>query len=188
MGKHSDVDNDLPGAGTRGIEYSWDCFPKSTLIETPSGKIPIGDLSEGEMVLSYKKGILVPRRITRKLVHEPAPLVNVTFESDDVGMICTLGHSFMTDKGYQSIKKLSPGDSIMRISSSKAAHSCIKSIAPTGTTEPVFNLYTQGEHNFIADGCVAHNFTHFRMLRVVMHDIYDSLCDLKNEGLRLKYL
>lgn len=165
--------------------WKCNCFPYSTLIETPTCQTQIGNLSEGQMILSYSKnGVLVPRRITRKLVHEATPLVKVTFESEDSTLVCTANHSFKTDKGYQALHDLRPGDFITRVVSSETVLHCIKSITPTGTIEPVFNLYTQGEHNFIADGCVAHNFTHFRMLRVVLHRFADTLSDLNLIGPR----
>ncbi len=152
------------------------CFPCSALIETPRGQIPIGDLSEGETVLSYSNNILVPRIITRKLTHGKASLVRVNFEVEGNFLHSTINHSFLTDRGWVSVKKLRPGDSIVRVRTSGNEDGRIKSIIPTGTRDPVFNLYTQGEHNFIVDGCVAHNFTHFRILRTAIHRmIFDGL-------------
>ena len=39
----------------------------------------------------------------------------------------------------------------------------------TEAPEPVFNLYTTGPHNFIAEGVLAHNFTELRWLRTWAH-------------------
>ena len=46
-----------------------------------------------------------------------------------------------------------------------AKHSFISFEAP----EPVFNLFTTGPHNFIAEGVLAHNFTELRWLRTWAH-------------------
>lgn len=164
--------------------WVFSCFPYSTLVETPHCRTQIGNLSEGQTILSYgSDGALVVRTITRKLVYKPAALVRVAFESEEATLVCTASHSFLTDKGYQSLRKLRPGDFITRVTASKVVRSRIESIVPTGTVEPVFNLYTQGEHNFIADGCVAHNFTHFRMLRVALHRLFfDSAVLLKDDS------
>lgn len=165
--------------------WKCNCFPHSALVETPRGRTQIGNLSKGQTILSYSSdGALVTRIITRKLVHEPAALIRVAFESEEATLQCTTSHSFLTDKGYQSLQKLRPGDFITRVIASKIVRSRVVSITPTGIMEPVFNLYTQGEHNFIADGCIAHNFTHLRMLRVVLHRLFfDSLVFQKDDGL-----
>jgi hypothetical protein len=34
---------------------------------------------------------------------------------------------------------------------------------------PVYNLYTAGEHTFVVEGIVVHNFSHLRVLRTWMH-------------------
>ncbi len=157
------------------------CFPYSALVETPYGRVPIGDLSEGEMVLSYNKGILVPRLITRKLVHVEGALVQINFDAEGNSLLCTVRHSFLTNRGWLEVKKIKPGDKIVRVNASSLKQSCFKSIVSTGKVEPVFNLYTQAEHNFIVDGCVAHNFTHFRPARVVLHRLFfDSLVLSRN--------
>ena len=54
----------------------------------------------------------------------------------------------------------------------------------TGKIEPVFNIYTEGEHNFIADSCIAHNFTEFRNLRTILHKVF---LDLVSKVLESQY-
>lgn len=146
------------------------CFPFFALILTPYGEVPIGETHVGQIILSRRKdGVLVPRPIVKKLVYGAVPIIEVKFESGNKSFQCAPVHSFLTDKGWFSIKKLHPGDSIIQFDSSRC---CIESILPTGKMEPVFNLYTQGEHNFIANGCVAHNFTRFRAMRTVLHRMF----------------
>ncbi len=149
------------------------CFPYSALIETPSGKIPIGDLRVGQMVLSYSNtGILVPRRITRKLSYGPASIVRVEFTPNKTHLNCTESHSFLTGRGWLAVKKLHSGDSIFQAKTSRISPIQIRRITSTGKMEPVFNLYTEGEHNFIADDCIAHNFTFLRVFRMALHRIF----------------
>lgn len=158
------------------------CFPHSSLVETPWGRVPIGDLSEGERVLSYSRGILVPRLITRKLVHGEAPLIQINFDAEGKSLLCTVSHSFLTNRGWLEAKKIRSGDIIVRINTLVPEQSRVTSIIATGKKEPVFNLYTQGEHNFIVDGCVAHNFTYFRVLRTVLHRLlFDGLVEVASE-------
>lgn len=157
--------NDYPLEYPNGAE----CFPAGTLVDTPTGKVRIADLEKGQFVLSYNDGSLVPRQITRKLVYKPAKLMKVTFEDGGTPVIVTVSHSFLSARGWLAVKELRQGDDILQASATPRR---IASVTSTGTTEPVFNLYTQYEHNFIADGCVAHNFTYFRALRTILHNLF----------------
>lgn len=187
MGKHSDScgrgcrdshDYNDPSSydwwgGVDRDEPSQSCFPYSALVETPFGKVPIGELTKGQDVLSYRGGgILVPRRITRVLKYDVSSIVRVEFTHDEAYLKCTKSHSFLTGRGWLSVKNLHTGDSIFRARSSQIQKAVIRSIIPTGIMEPVFNLYTEGEHNFLVDGYIAHNFTHFRLLRIAFHKLF----------------
>jgi hypothetical protein len=158
---------DIPDEARRG------CFPSSALIDTPQGKIQIGNLSVGQMVWSFQSGFKVKRLITKKLVYGTAKIMKVEFGIDEATFCCTNSHSFLTDKGYLALPKIVTGDSIVHMDAN--GHKSLRrvtSITDTKTREPVFNLYTQGEHNFIVDGYVAHNFTRFRTLRTVFHRLF----------------
>lgn len=140
------------------------------------------------MVLSYSNGIMVPRLITRKLAYGKAALVKINFEAEGNSLLCTTSHSFLTERGWLAIKEVNPGDKIMRVNAASLDQCRVKSIVPTGTREPVFNLYTQTEHNFIVDGCVAHNFTHFRFARVILHRLlFDKVKGGKGVSFELNF-
>lgn len=169
--------NDVNEISRNSVDrVDWDpdyepCFPYSAQILTLKGEVPIGETYVGQIILSRRKdGVLVPRPIVKKLVHDLSPLVKVEFTSGK-SFECVDVHSFLTDKGWLAVKKMHEGDRIVQARQS-VDQGIIKSITPTGKMEPVFNLYTQGEHNFIANGCVAHNFTYFRMLRTVWHRMF----------------
>lgn len=163
------------------------CFPFSSLISTPLGEVSIGKTYVGQIILSRRNdSILVPRQITKKLVHGLAPLVKVEFTSGK-SFRCVKIHSFLTDKGWFAAEEMYAGDRIIQ-GHQDVNQGIIKSITPTGTMEPVFNLYTQGEHNFIVDGCVAHNFTHFRTLRTVLHRMFlDKIPEISVDNLLVQY-
>lgn len=153
------------------------CFPFSAPVTTPSGKVPIGEILKDQEIFSYRHGVLVPRLVTHKLIHGFAPLVRVEFISGKAFQ-CVSVHSFLTTRGWLSLKKCRPGDSIIQASTHGIDQDCIKSITQTGAKEIVFNLHTQGEHNFIVNNCVAHNFTYFRELRTIFHRTFlDGLTD-----------
>lgn len=146
------------------------CFPASAMVETPSGKVAISNLDVGDLVISTSGGRPVARRITRKLCHSPTPLHKVVFESGGV-VIATANHSFFTPNGWKRLGSLRKGDLIEQLDGTKWRAARIREIGPSGTMEPVFNLYTECEHNFVADGCIVHNFTFLRGIRTVLHNI-----------------
>ena len=143
------------------------CFPYDTLIDTPSGKVKIGELKKGQLVLSYNAGKLIPRPITRKRARGVAPIVQIEF-SDGKTLFATNHHSFLTQGGWKKLADIRLGDKVVR---ADTRHSTVKRVTQLGT-EPVFNIYTAGEHTFIAEGFVAHNFTEFRRVRTILHQLF----------------
>lgn len=144
------------------------CFPSYTLIETPFGRTDIGSLRKGQTILSYNTdGLLVPRAITRKRVRGVAQVFRVDFE-DGNRLFTTAHHSFLTEKGWKKLADMRAGEKLVKADTTTARIARFTRLGPN----PVFNIYTAGEHNFIADGIVAHNFTEFRALRTVLHQIF----------------
>jgi len=163
--------NGLMAGGTPPLPTG--CFPLNARVLTPTGFVPIGQLAKGDLVMSRTKGgTLGARRITRVLDKEPAALVVAKFESGKCSPPSTLSHSFKTLRGWLSMEKLKKGDVLIRLD----GEDIVTEIVPFGNPEPVRNLYTEGEHNFIVAGYVVHNFTHFRQLRVALHKaFFDSV-------------
>lgn len=154
--------------GCSKCERSNACFPYFARVLTPFGEKPIGELQYGQLVFSYAKGVLIPRRITRKRERGIASVAKIYFESGNT-LHCTTHHSFLTQKGWQRLDNLRSGDCIVQASGTQSR---IHSIVLSNSREPVFNIYTAREHNFIVDGCVAHNFTHFRTTRKFLHNVF----------------
>lgn len=143
------------------------CFPYETLIDTPYGKVKIGDLKKGQMILSYDDGKLVPRVITRKRVRGTALIFRVDFATGKA-LFATGHHSFLTQDGWKRLADIRTMDKIIR---SDGVGSIVQSITMQ-KVEHVFNIYTAGEHTFIADDCVAHNFTEYRAMRTIFHRLF----------------
>jgi intein/homing endonuclease len=147
--------------------YHRPCFPYRTLIDTPYGNAKIGDLKKGQLVLSYDAGELVPRVITRKRVRGIAQVLRVEFD-DGKMLFTTAHHTFLTEGGWKKLADIHLGEKLVKADDSTSTVARFTKLDP----EPVFNIYTEGEHNFIADGCVAHNFTEFRTMRTLLHRLF----------------
>lgn len=161
-----DVDSIKPTRDDMGIGKP--CFPYDTLIDVPGGRTKIGDLKKGQFVLSSDEvGGIVQCVITRKRVRGLARIMLVEFDTGKT-LRATGHHSFFTKRGWNRLSHIRPGDEIVR---ADGEYSVVKNIILQGV-EPVFNIYTAGEHNFFADGLLAHNFTEFRVIRTIWHQVF----------------
>jgi Pretoxin HINT domain len=142
------------------------CFVGSTPILTPEGWRPISDLSEGDKVISYDQStdITTIRCIERRKDHKPAIIWEVHLMQREEPICTTKSHSFLTNRGWQRTNQLRTGDIMITVGGDEAT---VVSVGKTSRAEPVFNLITEGEHTYIAQGCVAHNFTYLRNIRVL---------------------
>ena len=153
------------------------CFPGTTRVLTPYGEIPIERLHVGDEVFSYdtRRRCVVVRRITRKLTHPASRIFELSFTSRRAPLLTTGYHTFLTDCGWVKASRLKAGCRILNRASQTKYGSSISKVEATSRIEPVFNLYTEGEHNFIVEGLVAHNFTFVRELRTVLHaSVFDK--------------
>ena len=148
------------------------CFPASAKVSTPTGIKQISNLNPGDMVLSYKSdGSTTTRPITRKLVHGDSQICSVHL-NDGTKMKATSNHTVLTSRGWLSINNLKQGDRIIQLDGEIG----VVKISNEQTLEPVYNLYTAGEHTFIVDGVVVHNFTILRTLRTLIHQyLFDPI-------------
>jgi hypothetical protein len=145
------------------------CFPANAKVLTDSGYRSIADIVSGDIVLSCSSsGELVQRVVTRKLAHGNHRIVNVSF-SDGPPLRVTLNHRILSSDGWCLVSELKVGDGIAR---EDGAASQISRIDLEPSPEPVFNLFTSGEHTFVVDGVVVHNFTRFPVLRTIIHRLF----------------
>jgi hypothetical protein len=72
----------------------------------------------------------------------------------------------LTRKGWVCTGNLKIGD---QLAIPESAFVTVTEIKRNVGAELVYNLYTAWQHNYIANGVVAHNFTHFRAIRIACH-------------------
>jgi hypothetical protein len=150
-----------PGYQTRSA-----CFPGSACVLTPQGYQPIRHLCVGDIVLSYTRSGLVRRIITRRFCHEPKESLSIGFANSEKVLRVTPNHVIATDRGHWvRAGAVKAGD---RIQSAKQGL-VVRTVERSPSREQLYNLYTAGEHNFIVDGVVVHNFAHFVALRTWWH-------------------
>lgn len=142
------------------------CFVGSTPILTPEGWQPISDLGEGDQVISYDQstGTTTFRCIEKRKDHKPAIVWELHLMQRNEPICTTRAHSFLTQRGWQRTSRLRTGDTMITVGGDVVT---VASVDKTGRAEPVFNLITEGEHTYIAQGCIAHNFTYLRHIRVL---------------------
>ncbi len=162
------------------------CFTKSTLIFTPKGWKEIGSINFGDSVFSYDpaSGQINVRKVQKKIKHSSAAIWKICNLKSSNVVLTTSHHTFLTQRGWVLTKNLKIGDQVLMVDENlNKEFGHISHIEETDRIEPVYNLYTETEHTFIASGLVAHNFTYFRTFRTWWHKNYidskeQSLSDL----------
>jgi hypothetical protein len=144
------------------------CFVGSTPVLTPQGWKSLSELKKGDQVVSYDSstGKTAFRNIRTYKKHDSAIIWEIHLEGVKDPIATTKTHSFLTTRGWQRTDRLRKGDSITTTGEHKAI---VASVVKTERVEPVFNLVTDVDHTFVVAGCVVHNFTYFRTLRVWWH-------------------
>lgn len=143
--------------------WSPGCFTANTLVLTPFGKREISDIRVGDFVYSFDtySGVVTTRRVLESLRRSSQQIWDVSFDNDEtVGV--TAHHSFFSASGkWKRVCTLRFGEAVHTLD----GLTTVKRLEKTDRCEPVFNLVTEGEHTFLAHGCVVHNFTMFRAVR-----------------------
>lgn len=156
------------------------CFPADARILTVKGKRAISSLQRGEYVLSRgESGALLSRRITRVRVYELSRICIVEFDDRGHSLRVTPSHTVLSRRGWSRVDGLRVGDELLQAESGRYRR--IRSVTLKTDAEPVYNLITEGDHNFIADGIVAHNFTRLRRVRTLAHRLlFDPMSRLRH--------
>lgn len=157
-----------------GHEQSDSCFPASTLILTPNGMRKISTMQAGDQVISFAQDRLTPRvsTVTKRLDHAKTVIweIGTTYRSTPIR--CTAIHAYLTNRGWVQARHLCIGDELIGASAHGKAPHRVTKISEGASLELVYNLHTSSDHTFVADGFVVHNFSHFRMLRTVWHQLF----------------
>jgi len=153
------------------------CFPAGTLIETPSGVLDIASLEEGDIVLGYdsRAKTLRGRSVLKVQKFGTNPLWELVF-TDGSRMRTTDHHCFRVAGAWRKARHITHGDLVCCVDASSAGVVSRKVVSsgPTTEVEPVFNIIVDEDFSFIADGVIAHSFTHFRALRVLGWKIFGA--------------
>jgi hypothetical protein len=144
------------------------CFPGTARVQTATGTRPIAEIEQGDLIVSYcSDGTTTLRPVTRKLAHKKCIIHRVVL-SQGAPLRATENHRVLTGRGWLMLRDLRPGDKLVRTN----GDSVVVEIQAELTPEPVYNLFTAGEHNFVVEGVVVHNFTNFRVVRTLMHRVF----------------
>jgi Pretoxin HINT domain/zinc-ribbon domain len=157
------------------------CFPRDVKILTPTGFRTIDTFAAGDFVLSWNMSArtLVARPVTRLLSHGPARIWTIEFASTRPPLRTTNHHAMLTDRGWVRVDRLRNDDRLVEGLASRHQNTRVVRISKTAEKEPVFNLITAGEHNFIVEGMIAYNFTFLRTVRTLMHRTFvDSIATI----------
>jgi hypothetical protein len=136
------------------------CFTFGTMVDTPDGPRPIGQIRAGDSVYSYNPTTdrAVVSRVTRTYVHTNEPYGVVTF-SDGTRLQVTAVHRFYNPqtRDWQEIGTMHPGDFVLRGLGSAAKSLTIRSLEFTSGQGTVYNLEIDRYQTYYANGVLVHN-------------------------------
>lgn len=168
------------GSSSSGSSYGGSshggCFVGSTKILTPSGQVRIDSLKKGDVILSWSEAAqeLVERRISAVKNHKQPKTIWVLDVDDMTSIEMTANHKFLTQEGWKAARLIKAGDFVL-CANETVEWKVVKGVAKTNKVEPVFNLITEGDHNYVAGGALAHNFSYFRKTRTALHQFVEKV-------------
>jgi hypothetical protein len=163
-----------PGRGrTRSGGGGGSCFAPWTRVLTVAGDREVQDIQAGELIVSYDpaSGRLAARTVSRRHDHAEGRLWHIVTCRDPRPIAVTRWHSFLTHRGWVWAWRLRAGEELV---SGTGRPSVVRSVIRTAHVSPVYNLTTQREHTFIADGFVVHNYSFFRRTRSWMDRSHEA--------------
>ena len=138
------------------------CFTGDMRVQTPHGYVPIREIEAGTVVLSYDARTQQFQRcqVTKAKRHSPRDTWELRLESG-TSVRATANHRILTTQGWKKVASLHEGCVLI----TEGGPNRVRSVQKTAQQEPVYNLYTTGQRNFVIEGLVAHNFTRCLSLR-----------------------
>lgn len=136
------------------------CFPFGTLVATPSGSRPIGEVKVGDPIYAFDPASqqTVVSAVSKVLVHLNEPYGVVTF-TDGTTLEVTATHRFydpMTG-GWRAIGSLHHGDTVRRGLGEAGQPLTIQSLEFTSRQGTVYNLEVDRYHDYYVQGILVHN-------------------------------
>jgi intein/homing endonuclease len=156
---------------TKHISYSNDCFAEGSMVLTCAGEREIETVQPGDQIwsLDCNRQILVRERVIKTLEYSSGKVLRFVCEGSREFRV-TAYHSILTRSGWRKAGKLRVGDMVrFRSNAGKFIWCAVEAPAEPFGEQKVFNLITSGQHNYIVNGTVAHNFTFLRLLRVAFY-------------------
>jgi hypothetical protein len=127
------------------------CFPAGTAIRTPAGPQPIERLREGDVVTTVgPDGAAAPGTVAAVFTTTNR-LVQVRTEAGDL-VTTTTQPLALAGGGFRAAGELQAGDRVWRWDGRERRAVTVRSVAPTGREERVFNLILGEPVAFVADG------------------------------------
>jgi hypothetical protein len=132
------------------------CFLAGTLVLTPSGEVPIEQLTAGDSVYSFgENGEISISAVAAKSVsmrESHYTVVAGEFEAN-----ATAEHPFLTPQGYVEASLLSAGDIVLVYRGGSLDEEVVTSVFEIPFLSEVHNLQVEGDHTFFANGFAVHN-------------------------------
>lgn len=150
-----------------------DCFDCSARVLLPNrSHKAIGDISEGDLILSFNKGVFRVKKVLSKISsHELRPMCRIIFRlpnGDDGNIETTAGHPlWVAGKGWctspdlaviekppwQPGREVQVGDIFVHFTGAAAR---VVSIEPYSSSQPPSNLVVDGPGTFFVQGILVH--------------------------------
>lgn len=159
-----------PSAYTTGSDKS-KCFAADTPVLTSVGSMPISQVRVGDLVTSYSKSQETTlRRVLEVRGTDIGRAWFVFFDAEDEPLKVSKYHSILTVRGYRMVFQLKTGMEVLHFDGDKLIGTRrVSKVMTNRTPERLYNLVTEGEHNFVCSGLVAHNFSFAHEIRAWMY-------------------
>lgn len=171
--RHYNTSHKQTGYTSHGHSSGAACFPAGTTIRTPTGPRDIASARPSDVVFAFDPGrnVLRTRRILKVCKYDRQGLWKLDF-ADGTELRTTGHHSFRVLDTWKKAQDIVTGDTLCCINAAGNVETrrVIRSI-PMPEAEVVYNLIVEGEFSFVADGVIAHSFTHLRRLRMFVWTI-----------------
>jgi|GEM_PF-6625650 hypothetical protein len=161
-----------------------DSFAGSTKVQTPStpsGEIRIDEIKEGQTVLSWNgiKKEIVARSVLKVTINDSANIYNLSYEGAAEPVRITSNHLVLTQDGWKRVGKLETNKDVLLVYiCGKQSLARVASMDSVASREPVYNLQTDGENNFIAAGLIACGHADSNILLEIPNRVAESVANL----------